>query len=144
MRKLKEEKEKQTAMEERQRATWGKRKLKGRRPAASNSGGESTREPTPVEVGETNPEPTRRMATTGGLGRSKGPLRGAAKPEQRDLGAEPRWREERWRRERGMEHGDRWERTQGVPGWAEDRRPTGERWGNRRGSSPDPRERRPW
>ena len=42
VRKLKEEKEKQTAMEERQRAAWGKRKLKGRRPAASNSGGEST------------------------------------------------------------------------------------------------------
>ena len=40
--KLKEEKEKQTAMEERQRAAWGKRKLKGRRPATSNSGGEST------------------------------------------------------------------------------------------------------
>ena len=57
--KLKEEREKQTAMEERQRATQGKRKLKGRRPAASDSGGESTRGPTPAEVGEANPEPTR-------------------------------------------------------------------------------------
>ena len=46
--KLKEEKEKQTAMEERQRAARGKPRLKGRRPAASNSGGESTRGPTPV------------------------------------------------------------------------------------------------
>ena len=32
VRKLKEEKEKQTAMEERRRAAWGKRKLKGCRP----------------------------------------------------------------------------------------------------------------
>ena len=32
MQKLKEEKEKQTAMEERRRAAWGKRKLKGRLP----------------------------------------------------------------------------------------------------------------
>ena len=74
MRKLKEEKEKQTAMEERRRAAWGKRTLKGRRPAASDSGGESTRGPTPVEVGETNPEPTRRRAVTGGPGHSAGPL----------------------------------------------------------------------
>ena len=96
VRKLKEEKEKQTAMEERRRATWGKRKLKGRRPAASNSGGESTRGPTPVEVGETNPEPTRRTAATGGPGRGEGPLREAAGPERRDMGTEPRWREERW------------------------------------------------
>ena len=67
--KLKEEKETQTAMEERRRAAWGKQKLKGRRPAASDSGGESTRGPTPVEEGETNPEPTRRTATTGSPGR---------------------------------------------------------------------------
>ena len=69
VRKLKEEKEKQTAMEERRRAARGKRRLKGRRPAASDSGGESTRGPTPVEEGETNPEPTRRTATTGSPGR---------------------------------------------------------------------------
>ena len=36
--KLKEEKEKQAAMEERWRAARGKRKLKGHRPAASDSG----------------------------------------------------------------------------------------------------------
>ena len=109
VRKLKEEKEKQTAMEERRRAAQGKRKLKGRRPAASDSGGESIRGPTPAEVGETNREPTRRTAATGGPSRSGGPPREAAGPELRDLGAEPRWREERWRRERGMEHRDSWE-----------------------------------
>ena len=38
MQKLKEEKEKQAAMEERWRAARGKRKLKGHRPAASDSG----------------------------------------------------------------------------------------------------------
>ena len=43
-----------------------------------------------------------------------------------------------------MEHRDRWEQTRGGPGWAEDRRLSGERWGDRRGSSPDPRERRRW
>ena len=41
VRKLKEEKEKQAAMEERRKAAWGKRRLKGRLPAASDSGGES-------------------------------------------------------------------------------------------------------
>ena len=140
--KLKEEKEKQTAMEERRRAAWGKRKLKGRCPAASDSGGESSRGPTPVEVEETNPEPTRRTAATGGPSRGDWPLREAAGPEPRDLGAEPRWREERWRRERGIEHWGHWERTRGGPGWAEDRRPPGERWGDKQRSSPDPRERR--
>ena len=109
MGKLKEEKEKQAAMEERQRAALGKQKLKSRRPAASDSGGESTRGPTPVEAGGTNPQPTRRTAATGGPGCSEGPLLGAPGPERRDLGAEPRWGEERWRRERGMEHCDRWE-----------------------------------
>ena len=64
--KLKEEREKQTDMEEKQRAALSKRKLKGRRPATSDSGGESTRGPTPAGVGETNPEPTRRLAATGG------------------------------------------------------------------------------
>ena len=144
VRKLKEEKEKQTAMEERRRAARGKRKLKGCRPAASDLGGESTRGPTPAEVGETNPEPTRRPAATGGPSRSGRPPKEATEPELRDLGAEPRWREERWRRERGMEHRDRWELTRGGPMWAEDRRPPGKRWGDRRGSSPDPRERRRW
>ena len=92
MRKLKEEKEKQTAMEERRRAARGKRKLKGRCPTASDSGGESTRGPTPAGVRETNPEPTRRPAATGGPNRSGGLPREAAGPELRDLGAEPRWR----------------------------------------------------
>ena len=91
VRKLKEEKEKQTAMEERWRAAQGKRKLKGRFPATSDSGGESTRGPTPVEVEETNPEPTRRRTATSGPGRGEWPLREAAGPERRDLGAEPRW-----------------------------------------------------
>ena len=80
MRKLKEEKEKQTTMEERRRATQGKQKLKGHLLAASDSGGESTRGPTPVEVEGSNPEPTRRTAATGGPGRGEGPLRGAAGP----------------------------------------------------------------
>ena len=41
-----------------------KRKLKGCRPTASDSGGESTRGPTPAGVGETYPEPTRRRHRT--------------------------------------------------------------------------------
>ena len=80
MRKLKEEKEKQTTMEERRRATQGKQKLKGHLLAASDSGGESTRGPTPVEAEGSNPEPTRRTAATSGPGRGEGPLRGAAGP----------------------------------------------------------------
>ena len=48
VRKLKEEKEKQAAMEEKRRTAGNKRKLKGRRPAASDSGGESTQGPTPA------------------------------------------------------------------------------------------------
>ena len=99
---------------------------------------------TPAEVGETNPKPTRRTATTGGPSRSGGPLSEAAGPELRDLGAGPRWQEERWQRERGMEHRDRCEQNRGGPGLAEDRRPPGERWGNGRGSSPDPGVRRWW
>ena len=104
----------------------------------------ATRDPTPAGAGETNPEPTRRAAATSGPSRSGSPPREAAKSELRDLGTEPRWREERWRRERGMEHRDGWERTRGGPVWAKDRRPPGKRWGDRRGSSPDPRERRRW
>ena len=144
MQKLKEEKEKQTSMEERWRAARGKRKLKGRLPAASDSGGESTRGPTLVEVERANPEPTWRTAATGGPGRGEGQRRGAAGPERRDLGAEPRWREEQWRRERGVEHCGRWERTWGDPWSAEDHRPPEERWVDRRSSSPDPRERGRW
>ena len=74
--KLKEEKQKQTAMEERQRAARGKRKLKGCRPATSYSGGGSTRGPTPEGVEGTNPEPTRRTASTGSPRHSAGPPRG--------------------------------------------------------------------
>ena len=44
--KLKEEREKQTTMEEMPRATRIKRKLEGRLPVASESGGESNRGPT--------------------------------------------------------------------------------------------------
>ena len=144
VRKLKEEKEKQTAMEERRRAARGKWKLKGHLPAASDSGGESTRGPTPVEGERANPEPTRRMAATGGPSRGEGPLRGAARPERRDFKAQPRWQEERWRRERGIEHRGCWERTRGGPRLAEDRRPPEERWVDRRHSSPDPGERGSW
>ena len=161
MRKLKEEREKQAAMEEKRRTArnkwekqaameekrrtaWNKRKLKGRPHAASDSGGESTRGPTPAGAGQHKPEPTGRPAATSGPGRSGIPPRGAARPELIELGAEPRWQEERWRRERGMEHLDGWERTWGGPVRAEDRRPPGKRWGDRRGPSPDPRERRRW
>ena len=83
VRKLKEEKEKQAAMEEKRRAGLGKRRLKGRRPATSDSGGESTRGPTPAGVGEVNPEPTRKPAATGGPGRCGSPPRGAAGSELR-------------------------------------------------------------
>ena len=72
MRKLKEEKEKQAAMEEKRRTARNKRKLKGRRPAASDSGGESTRGPTPAGVGETDPEPTRRPAAPAAVGVRQG------------------------------------------------------------------------
>ena len=144
VRKLKEEKEKQAAMEEKRKASWDKRKRKGRRHAASDSGGESTRGPTPAGVGEVNPEPTRKPAATGDPGRWGSLPRGAARPEPRGLVTSPRWREERWRREKGMEYRDRGERTWSGPGWAEDCRPPGRRWEDRRGSSPDPRERRRW
>ena len=96
MRKLKEEKEKQPAIEDRQRAAQGKGKLKGSLPSPSESGGESTRGPTLVEVEGANPEPTRRMAATGGSSRDEEPPGRAVGPGRRDLGAEPRWREERW------------------------------------------------
>ena len=105
MRKLKEEKEKQAAMEEKRRTAQNKRRLKGRCPAASDSGGESTRGPTPAGVGETNPEATRRPAAAGGPSRS-GSLPREAKSELRGLGTGPRWREERWRRERELERRD--------------------------------------
>ena len=83
VRKLKEEKEKQAAMEERRRAGRGKQKLMGRHPTASDSGGESTRGPTPAGVGEVNPEPTRKPAATGGPDHCGSPPRGAARPEPR-------------------------------------------------------------
>ena len=57
MRKLKEEREKQTAMEEKRRAAWNKRKLKGRRLAASDSGGESTQGLPPQKWGRLTPSP---------------------------------------------------------------------------------------
>ena len=144
VRKLKEEKEKPAAMEEKPRAGWGKRRLRGYRPAASDSGLESTRGPTPAGVREVNPEPTRKPAATGGPGCCGSPPREAARPEPRGLVTPPRWREERWRKEKGMEYRDRGERTWSGPGWAEDRRPPGKRWEDRIGSSPDPRERRQW
>ena len=62
VRKLKEEKEKQVALEDKRKAARVKRKVKGRRPVVSDSGGESTRGTTPAGAGETNPEPTRRPA----------------------------------------------------------------------------------
>ena len=144
VRKLKEEKEKQAAMEEKRRAGRGKRRLKGRCPAASDSGGESSCGTTPAGVGGTNPEPTRRPAATDGPSRRGSLPREAARPERRGLGVEPRGREERWQKEKGMERRDGWERTWGGHGWAEDSRPPGKRWGDKRGSSPDPRERRWW
>ena len=144
MRKLKEEKEKQAAMEEKHRAGQGKRRLKGCRPAASDLGGESTRGPTLAGGGEVNPEPTRKPAVTRGPGRCGSPPRGAARPEPGGRVTSPRWREERWQREKGMEYRDRGERTWSRPGWAEDHWPPGRRWEDRRGSSPDPREGRRW
>ena len=144
VRKLKEEKEKQATMEERRRAARVKRKLKGHFPAASESGGEYTRGPTPVAVETATPEPARRMAATGGPNRDEELLGGAAGPGRRDLEAGPRWREERWRRERGMEHRGRWEWTRGTLRTTEDRPQPEEWWVDRRRSSPDPRERGRW
>ena len=144
MRKLKEEREKQTTMEEKRRAARFKRRLKGRLPAASESGGQSTREPTPVAMERATPEPPKRMAATGGPNREEGLLRGAAGPGQRDLEASPRWREEQWRRERGTEYHGHWERTWGAPWPTDSRRYPEERWMDRRCSSPDSRERGRW
>ena len=72
VRKLKEEKEKQAALEDKRKAARVKRKLKGRRPAASDSGGESTRSPTPTGAGEATPEPTRRPAAPAAVGVRQG------------------------------------------------------------------------
>ena len=55
----------------------------------------------------------------------------------RDLGAEPKWQEERWRREWGMEYCGRWERNQGAPRSAEYRRHPEEGWVDRRCPSPE-------
>ena len=93
--KLKGEKVKQAALEEKRKANWGKRKMKSCRPAASNSGGESTRGPTPPGVREVNPKPARKPAAAGGPGRCGSPPRGAAGSEPRGRAASPRWREER-------------------------------------------------
>ena len=70
MRKLKEEKEKQkqAALEDKRKAARVKRKLKGRCPTASDSGGESTRGLTPAGAGEATPESTRRG---GGCGQTE-------------------------------------------------------------------------
>ena len=56
--KLKEEKEKQATMGEKQRAARVKLNLKGCLPTASESGGESTGGPTQVAVERATPEPT--------------------------------------------------------------------------------------
>ena len=144
VRKLKEEKEKQATMKERQRAVWVKRKMKGRFPTASESGGESTQGPTPVAVERVTPKPARRMAAAGDPNQDGEPLGGVAGPGRRDLEARPRWREERWRRERGMEHRGRWEWTRGTLRTTEDRPQPEEWWVDRRRSSPDPRERGRW
>ena len=53
-------------MEEKRRAARVKRRLKGRLPAASESGGESNRGPTLVAVERATPKPPKRMAATGG------------------------------------------------------------------------------
>ena len=99
--KLKEEREKQTAMEAKRRAARNKRNLKDRCPTVSDSGGESTWGPTPAGVGEPHPEPTRGPAATGGPSRSGSPPREAAKSERawglnqdggkRDGGGRGRW-----------------------------------------------------
>ena len=144
VRKLKEEKEKQVALEDKRKAARVKRKVQGRHPIVSNSGRESNRGPTPARAGEANPEPTRRPAYRGGPSRS-GSLPREASPS--GLGgrvASPRWKEKGWRRERVMEPRYRGERTWGGPGWAEDHRPPGRRWEDRRGPSPDSREGRRW
>ena len=57
VRKLKEEKEKQVALEDKRKAARVQRKLKGRRPVTSDSGGESTRGHTPAGAGEATPSP---------------------------------------------------------------------------------------
>ena len=79
MRKLKEEKEKQVALEDKRKATRVKRKVKGRHSVVSDSGGESTRGPTPAGAGAANPEPTRRPAAGGSPSRSGSPPREASK-----------------------------------------------------------------
>ena len=144
VRKLKEEKEKQVALEDKRKAARVKRKVKGHHPVVSDSGGESTRGPTPAGTGEATPEATRRPAAAGGPSRSGSPPREASKSGLRGRAASPRWREERWQREKGMEPRYGGERTWSGPGRAKDRRPPGRRWEDRRGSSPDPRERRRW
>ena len=142
--KLKEEKEKQVALEDQRRAARIKRKAQGRHPAVSKSGGESNRGPTPARAGEANPEPTRRSAAGSGPSLSGSLPREASPSGPRGRAASPRWKEKGWRRERVMEPCYRGQRTWGGPGWAEDRRPPGRRWEDRRGPSPDSREGRRW
>ena len=78
VRKLKEEKEKQVALEDQRRAARIKRKVQARPPAASKSGGDSTKGPTPAKVGEANPGATRKPAAGSGPSLSGSLLRGAS------------------------------------------------------------------
>ena len=72
VRKLKEEKEKQVALEDKRKAARVKRKVKGRHPVVTDSGGESTRGPTPAGTGEATPEATRRLAAPAAVGVRQG------------------------------------------------------------------------
>ena len=141
--KLKEEREKQTTMEEMPRATRIKRKLEGRLPVASESGGESNRGPTPVAVERATPKPPKRVAAIGGPNREEGLPGGAAGPGQRDLEASLRWREELWQREG---NGVPWllGMDPGGPRPTDGRRYPEERWMDRMCSSPGSRERGRW
>ena len=144
MRKLKEEKEKQVALEDQKRAARTKRKTQARPPAASESGGDSTKGPAPAKAGEADPGATRKLAAGSGPSLSGSQLREASPSGPRGRATSPRWREKGWHRERVMEPRYRGERTWGGPGWAEDRRPPGRRWEDRRDPSPDFREGRRW
>ena len=78
-------------------------------------------------------------------GRPCGPTAGSGLPgkgdglKQGDGGAGPRWREEQWRSERGLEYRDRWEGTRGAMRPTDGHRHREDRWVHRRCYSPEPR-----
>ena len=146
--KLREEKEKQkTAEEEERRSIRMMRRMRGCLPPASESGGEQTRGLTSATGRRAATESVGKPAGNGGPLAGLGPSRkgdGPRRGDRGDRGAGPRWREEQWRSEQGLEYRDRWEGTRGTMRPADGRRQEENRWMDKRCYSLEPREKGRW